>query len=255
MDGEFGNFHGKAQLYAKYRPQYSQEYKEFLQKTLRLSKNSVVADIGAGTGIHTKILAEITDKIFAVEPDREMLNELQSQLLHLGKIITVQRSAEDTRLPDACVDYVTVAQAFHLFDRQKSLTEFKRILRPSGILVLVWNSKEHDNELFYDNESVIKKYCPRYCREVHARSFFEDSYKDCFAPNSYTFTYIHQDSTELLDKKTFIMRTLSASYAITPTDSNYNTFIKELEIVFDHHATNGVVKVPQSSAIYSGVIC
>lgn len=255
VDWGFGSFRGKAQLYAKYRPQYSKEYKKFLYETLRLSKDSTVADIGAGTGIHTKILAEITDKVFAVEPDGEMLNEFQLQLVNQERIITVQGSAEDTGLPDACVDYVTVAQAFHLFDRKKSLTEFKRILRSSGILVLVWNSKEHDNALFYDNEAVIKKYCPNYCREVHARSFFEDSYKECFTPNSYTFTYLHQDSTEFLDKKTFIMRTLSASYAITPADSNYNTLIEELEIVFDRHAKNGVVIVPQSSVIYSGVIC
>lgn len=254
MYKNFGNFCGKSHIYAKYRPQYSKEYITFLRETLRLSRDSIVADVGAGTGIHTKIIAEITDKIFAVEPDEEMLQECQVQLENKHKVKMVQRTAEDTGLPNASVDYITVAQAFHLFNREKSLNEFKRVLRPSGILVLLWNSKEHDNKLFYDNEAVIKKYCPCYCREVHARSFYEDSFKDCFTPISYTFTRFHQDSTEFLDKQTFIMRTLSASYAITATDKNYDAMIEELGMVFERHATNGVVEVPQSTIIYSGVI-
>ncbi len=251
MDNNFGNFKGKAKLYAKYRPQYSDEYKNFIQKTI--CKDSTVADIGAGTGIHTKIIAEIADFVFAIEPNGEMLDELQSQLGSENKIKAMQRQAEDTGLPNGSVDYITVAQAFHLFDREKSLAEFQRILRPSGILILVWNSKEH-NKLFYDNEAVIRHYCPCYRREVHARSFSDNSYKDCFTPNSYTYTCIHQDGTEFLDKKTFIMRTLSASYAITPTDDNFDAMINELGTVFDRHAVNGVVMIPQSSVIYSGVI-
>lgn len=253
MNDYFGSFQGKAQLYAKYRPKYSKEYTGFLRETLGINKSSVVADIGAGTGIHTKTIAEITNKVFAIEPERDMFNELQSQFGN-NKIKLIQRPAEDTGLPDTIIDYITVAQAFHLFDRNKSLSEFKRILRPSGILILVWNNKEHNNMLFYDNEAVIKNYCPNYRREIHARSFFQDSYKECFTANSYKFTYIHLDSTEHLDKETFIMRTLSSSYAITPIDKNYHRMIDELSAVFDRHASNGVVIVPQSSVIYSGVI-
>lgn len=254
MDKNFGNFQGKAHLYAKYRPQYSKQYVRFLQEGLNLCSDSTVADVGAGTGIHTKIIAEITDKVFAIEPDAEMLQECQLLLGSERRVKMVQGTAEDTGLATACIDYITVAQAFHLFDRDKSLNEFKRVLRPSGKLVLVWNSKEHDNDLFYDNEEVIKKYCPNYCRKIHARSFYKDSYKDCFTPSSYTFTRFHQDSTEFLDEETFIMRTLSASYAITAADQNYNAMIEELKSVFKRHATNGVVEVPQSSVIYSGTV-
>lgn len=254
MNQNFGNFQGKAHLYARYRPQYSKQYINFLRDTLKLGRDSTVADIGAGTGIHTKILADITDKVFAIEPDAEMLKECQLLLGKSCNVKTLQRTAEDTGLATACVDYITVAQAFHLFDRKKSLNEFKRVLRPSGKLILVWNSKEHDNELFYDNEAVIKKYCPNYCREIHARPLYKDSYKDCFTPSSYTFTRFAQDSTEFLDEQTFIMRTLSASYAITAADKNYNAMIEELRIVFRRHATTGVVEVPQSSIIYSGII-
>lgn len=254
MNKEFGNFRGKAYIYAKYRPKYSKEYSKYLQNILSVQKDSVVVDIGAGTGIHTNVLTQISNKVIAVEPDLEMLQQCIGALADKQKVTILQGFAEDTGLPSACADYITVAQAFHLFNQEKSLLEFKRVLRSNGNLILVWNSKEQDNVLFYDNESIIRKYCPRYRREIHARSFFQDSYKDCFTPESYTYRRISRDSTELLDKQTFIMRTLSASYAIVPEDKNYTNLVEELGQVFDKHSMNGVVEVPQSSVIYHGNI-
>lgn len=253
VDRNFGNFQGKAQLYAKYRPQYSKNYSTYLQERLKMNTHSSIADIGAGTGIHTKVLADITNNIFVVEPDIEMLAECRIQLKNKS-IKFIQGTAENTKLPDKYVDYITVAQAFHLFDREKSLEEFRRVLRPHGTLILVWNSKEHENDLFYENEAVIKRYCPRYCREVHARTFFKESYEDCFLPETYTYTHFYRDSTELLNKQTYIMRTLSASYAITPEDRNYKSMITDLGIVFDRFSVNGVVEIPQSTVIYHGSI-
>lgn len=254
MTNNFGNFHGKAHLYAKYRPRYSKEYQTFLQNHLGINRKSTVADIGAGTGIHTKAISNFTGKIFAIEPDQEMLEQCKSCFEGNSKIVLLQGSAEKTGLPSACVDFITVAQAFHLFPKEESLKEFKRILRPNGKLILTWNSKEHDNQLFYDSEEIITKYCPLYDRNIHAREFYKDSYHDCFTSESYTYIKFSGDSTEYLDKETFIMRTMSASYAIRPDNMNYNNFIKGLEQVFDHHSINDVVKVPQSTVIYYGYI-
>lgn len=253
VDINMGNFQGKARLYAKYRPLYSKNYSTYLQEQLKMNTHSSVADIGAGTGIHTRVLANITDNIFAIEPDIDMLEECRIQL-KCKNIKLIQGSAENTMLPDECVDYIVVAQAFHLFDRQKSLEEFRRVLRPHGTFILVWNSKEHENDLFYENEAVIKRYCPCYCREVHARTFFEESYQDCFSPETYTHIRFYRDSTELLNKNTYIMRTLSASYAITPDNTNYKSLIAALEIVFDRFSVNGVIEIPQSTVIYHGSI-
>lgn len=247
----YGNFIGKAKLYSKYRPNYSANYYQFLESNLNVNSNSIVADIGAGTGIHTKELSRIAKKIYAVEPNPQMLNECMFQLEKYSNVIGINSSAEAIELPDDSVDYITVAQAFHLFDRKKCLSEFYRIIRPNGLLILVWNSKEQ-NDLFFENEKVIKKYCPLYIRTVHARQFLYESYKDIFIPNTYNYNYFFEDSTEYINKETFIMRTMSASYAITRENSEYYSMISELGKVFDNFSRNQLVEIPQSTVVFSG---
>jgi ubiquinone/menaquinone biosynthesis C-methylase UbiE len=183
-----------------------------------------------------------------------MLQSCKKLLKGNNFVKIIQSSAEKSGLPDLYVDYITVAQAFHLFKCRESLVEFKRILRPDAILILIWNSQEHDNELFHEREAVIKKYCPNYQKEIHAQSFSQNSFCHCFSKNSYIFKRFFQDATEYLDETTFIMRTLSASYAITQENSDYDFFKQELSCVFNHHSQDGFVEVPQSTIIYHGRI-
>lgn len=254
MEKSYGDFVGKARLYAKYRPSYSSRYKEYLTNSVGFSLESSVADIGAGTGIHTKVLADISDRIYCVEPDSSMLQICNEIFKNYGHIVTLLGTAECTGLSEESVEYITVAQAFHLFNYSKCLAEFQRILKKNGKLILVWNSKEHDNELFYDVENVVKEFCPRYKRNIHARYFSQDTYRFCFDSSTYIFTRLQHDSTEFLCKDVFVQRTLSASYAITRREALYHAFIEELENVFNKHSEKGTVKVPQSTVIYHGKI-
>lgn len=247
----YGDFVGKAKLYSKYRPNYSTNYYQFIENSLNVNSDSVIADIGAGTGIHTKGLAKIAKKIYAIEPNPQMLNECMFQLEKYSNVSGINSSAEAIKLPNDSVDYITVAQAFHLFDRKKCLSEFYRIIRPNGLLILVWNSKEH-NDLFFENEKIIKKYCPLYKRTVHARQFSYESYNDIFISNTYNFNYFYEDCNEYINKETFIMRTMSASYAITQENNEYYSMISELGKVFDSYSMNQLVKIPQSTVVFSG---
>ncbi|MCF7920332.1 MAG: methyltransferase domain-containing protein [Candidatus Cloacimonetes bacterium] len=254
MSNLWGSFQGKAELYSKFRPHYSHNYREYLIQKLQIDRKARVADIGAGTGIHTKALIGIAGNIIAIEPNPEMLQQCLLTLGDCNNVKILLGSAEMTTLPDLSINYITVSQAFHLFNKQNSLNEFKRILHPQGSLILVWISKEHDNELFYENEKAIKQFCPNYQRHIHARYFIKETFKNCFTSDTYTFVRIPNDSTEFLDKKTFIMRTLSASYALNSSDKNYNALVQELGNVFDRYSDEGAVKVPQSTVIYHGKI-
>src|SRR5580658_2649045 len=58
------------------------------------------------------------------------------------KFRSVGAPAEATTLPDASVELVTAAQAFHWFDPAAARAEFARILRPSGWVAVIWNERK-----------------------------------------------------------------------------------------------------------------
>ena len=152
------------------------------------------------------------------------------------------------------LDYVTVAQAFHLFRNAESLQELKRILKPNGHLIIIYNMKSHSSDLFLENEKVLLKYCPLYKRDFHATEFKYHSFYDCFMEDSYQYRYFINDNTEYIDYETFINRTLSASYAIQKENPYFQDFVKELGTIFTKFSVKNKVKMELSTVIYSGCL-
>jgi len=104
-----------------------------LVEALDIRPGRRVLDLGAGTGKLTRLLVATGAEVVAVEPNADMRAALPG---------AVDGSAEAIPLPDASVDAVTVAQAFHWFDSDAALAEIARILRPGGGLGLVWNERD-----------------------------------------------------------------------------------------------------------------
>lgn len=127
-------FSGKATDYAKYRPSYSDEVIDGILQGLGDPNRLVAVDIGAGTGIASRQLADRGVKVIAVEPD---LGMIQAAILH-PRVEFRASPAEAVLLPDSVADLVTTFQAFHWFKFGASLREFQRILKPSGRLALIW---------------------------------------------------------------------------------------------------------------------
>lgn len=95
-----------------------------------------VLDLGAGTGKFTELLLERADRVVAVEPSAPMREVLRSKL---PTVSALDGTAERIPLGDGAVDAVCVAQAFHWFDRDTAAAEIARVLRPAGVLGLLWN--------------------------------------------------------------------------------------------------------------------
>lgn len=93
-------------------------------------------DLGAGTGKFTGLLARRADRVVAVEPSEQMLAVLRDRF---PTVRALAGSAEHIPLATGSVDVVTVAQAFHWFDREPACTEIRRVLVPGGTLGLLWN--------------------------------------------------------------------------------------------------------------------
>ncbi len=95
-----------------------------------------VLDLGAGTGKYTDLLLARGLNVVALDPSRDMLTQLQRRY---PAVRTILGTAERIDLPDTCMDVVTAAQAWHWVDPLAASTEISRVLRPGGVLGLVWN--------------------------------------------------------------------------------------------------------------------
>ena len=119
--------------YTRARPGYPRELTRWALGT----KPVTVADIGAASGQMTRGLLADGHGVMAIEPSPELLAQLH---LRLPDAVAVRAVAEALPLRSGSVDAVVVAQALHLFDCERALPEFARVLRPGGALVVAWNT-------------------------------------------------------------------------------------------------------------------
>jgi SAM-dependent methyltransferase len=129
------DFDDVAGLYATARPSYPAAAVEWL---LDGSGNDIV-DVGAGTGLFTRLLVGEARIVTAVEPSERMLGELRTAL---PEVNAQQGSGERMPLPDRSADVVTFAQAWHWVDVPAASAEVARVLRQGGRLGLVWNLRD-----------------------------------------------------------------------------------------------------------------
>ncbi|MFO1077844.1 MAG: class I SAM-dependent methyltransferase [Planctomycetota bacterium] len=134
-------FSSRAADYARFRPGYPPAAIDAILAGLPPPTALAIADVAAGTGIASRLLADRGARVIAVEPNAEMRGAAAP---HAG-VAFVDGTAEATGLADATVDVVTAAQAFHWFDVPSTLREFHRILRPGGRVALLWNRRRRDD--------------------------------------------------------------------------------------------------------------
>ena len=140
----------KAEKYAKYRWDYAPEAIEAIIEITRMTNRSILADLGAGTGILTRHFVNRARKVYAIEPNAELRQILARDIADFPSVSVVDVSAEDTRLSDQSVDVITVAQAIHWFDPEPAREEMMRILKPGGWLALLRNygtNQEHNDTI------------------------------------------------------------------------------------------------------------
>lgn len=132
-------FSSQADTYARGRPDYPAEIAAWLTGTLRLSAGKTVVDLGAGTGKFTRLLSPTGATVLAVEPVAQMRAQLAGAV---PGVQALEGTAEALPLPDASVDAIVCAQAFHWFANTAAMREIRRVLRPGGRLGLVWNVRD-----------------------------------------------------------------------------------------------------------------
>jgi SAM-dependent methyltransferase len=143
-------FHDRAKDYARYRPGYPADAVDALLQGL--PRECTVADVGAGTGILSRLLAARGAYVLAVEPNAAM----RAAATPHPDVQWSDGTAEATGLSNASVDLVTVAQAFHWVDVPPTVREFARILRPHGRLAILWNRRSREDPFTLGYRAVLE---------------------------------------------------------------------------------------------------
>lgn len=241
-------FSARADYYARYRPGYPPDVVACLQAECRLTPNWVVADVGSGTGILTRLFLDNGNRVFAVEPNTAMRREAEKELSGFGGFVSVDGQAEATTLPDDSVNLVTAGQAFHWFNAAASRIEFGRILRPGGVVALVWNARAYEGDpLMTAYENVLEDFGMGYHAVTHRSHAGE--LEELFTGGHTFHTFSH---SRQIDFTALWGGFLSASYAPLPDDPRYESMQVALRHVFDAHQRDGFVLFHYDTHLYYG---
>ncbi len=243
-------FTGRVGNYARYRPSYPRAILTLLETECDLTSASVIADVGSGTGILSELFLENGNRVFGVEPNTEMREAGENRLEHYPRFTSVAGTAEATSLDDACVDFVTAGQAFHWFDVKRTQTEFGRILRPGGWVVVIWNARRRNTTPFLAAyERLLREHGTDYEQVEHGRSA-AGMVDEFFRSDEYeTRTF---DNRQTFDLDGLKGRLSSSSYVPGPGEPGHDAMMREAEHLFQAHETNGRITFKYDTKMYYG---
>ncbi len=220
-------FNGKAQFY-KARPTYPNECIDFLISKFNLNENSVVADIGAGTGILSVPFLERGMTVLSVEPNADMFNELKNNLSKYKKSFCYKAKAEETTLKDRSCDLIVVGSALHWFDIERFRVECERICDLEKVVIL------HIHNYFESDKKALSS--PEYTDPcIKATKVF-------FAPSEIEEKRFEYELD--YDQDRFINEYFSMGYAPSPEDERFEKFKENLSQRYKKYYGESSAKFP-----------
>ena len=243
-------FSNRVADYARYRPGYPSGVVQLLREQCDLRPEHVIADIGSGTGLLSKLFLDHGNLVFGVEPNPEMRAAGEAFLQQYANFHSVSGSAEATTLAAHNVEFITAGQAFHWFQPAAARAEFKRIVKPGGWAVIAWNDRRMDETPFARKyEAMLQRFGTdyksvrdAYPEEQAIREFLNDGglgSRDL--PN-------HQ----IFDWEGLCGRLWSSSYAPQEGHPNFAPMMAELQHLFSASQHDGRVRMDYFTRVYFG---
>ncbi|WP_312914795.1 methyltransferase domain-containing protein [Stenotrophomonas sp.] len=246
-------FSSRVADYVRYRPGYPPALIDWLHHDIGVRADALVADVGAGTGISTRMFLEAGHPVIAIEPNAPMREAAAHWLLpQFPQLQLLDGTAEHTTLPDDSVDLVSAAQAFHWFDTAAVRQEWARTLRPGGLALVYWNSRllqgsaflEAYERLLIDYGTDYTEVAERYQSDEEMRTWFGNGLRGIASfPN-----------VQYLDHDGLQGRLLSSSYAPQAGHPRHAAMLDALRQLFADHAVDGKVAFAYQTRAFIGTL-
>ncbi|ROS75792.1 methyltransferase family protein [Curtobacterium sp. PhB130] len=230
------SFGAAADAYERGRPGYPTAVAEWLAP----EPVALAVDVGAGTGKFTRTLLPRASAVTAVEPDTAMRARLADAL---PSVPVVDGAGEAIPLADGAADLVTFAQSWHWVEPAAGAVEVARVLRPGGVLGLVWNIRDESlpwsarlGELLTRPESRITQYD----HPLVGEPFDGGEYR--------TFPWVHEQS-----RSDFLDMVASRSYVIVMAADARDRLLRAVEELLDtspETAGRSTVPVPYVAHVH-----
>ena len=243
-------FSSRVENYIKYRPGYPSAVVRLLEAECGLTTDSVVADVGSGTGILSELLLGNGNRVYGIEPNREMREAGERLLADYENFVSIDGRAEATTLAGESVDLVTAGQAFHWFEHEGARREFARILKAGGWVVLIWNDRRTQGTPFLEEyERMLAGYGTDY-QEVSNKWADEDALQSFFGAERVRVGTF--ENRQVFDFDGLKGRLFSSSYAPEPDHENYPPMMRTLTSIFERYAEDGKVAVEYDTKVFYG---
>ena len=226
-------FSATVRNYDQFRPSYPKKLIDWIITTTTIKPPEVVVDIGCGTGISTRLFADKGFKTIGVDPNEDMLHDARKR----GSSAMYQKGdAENSNLPADLTKLIISGQAFHWFNVDNAMREFKRILTPDGFCCAFWNVRKQ-NSLTKKYEEIIRRYSGDYEKTIKAAETIQTIKKNPIVRSVKEGKFTN---TQNLDSEGLIGRAYSTSYIVHGV-KDHKGFKKELTGLFENNQSKGKI--------------
>lgn len=245
-------FDDRVEDYVRYRPGYPAALIDWLHDELGVSADAAVADIGAGTGISSRLFLDAGHPVVAVEPNAAMRAAAERALgaAHGSRFRALAGTAEATALPDRSTDVVAAAQAFHWFDTEVVRREWARVLRPGGLAVVFWNTwSAGDSDFLAAYDALLRTWGTDYAGV--AQRWQDDATMQAWFGSGLAGRR-SWPNPQRLDYDALRGRLLSSSYTPRAGTPGHAELLAGLRDLFDTHARDGHVDFDYRTRAFAG---
>jgi SAM-dependent methyltransferase len=226
-------FSDLAGAYVAARPSYPAESVDVIIDGMGDPASLAVADLGAGTGISSRVIAARGPLVYAIEPNAKMREAAAPDV----RVRWINGTAEATTLPDASVDVVAAFQAWHWVDHPAGVVEARRILRPGGRLAAIYNERDERDAFTAGYGGVIMKYATDATEERRPNALAAFAASDAARTKRFEYGNVQQ-----LDRAGLHQRAESSSY-LPQKNAAARAMHAELDTLFDVYQKDGVVNM------------